>query len=123
VGPNADEHGPAPGEAKNCVRCRFFITGPAFLAGLVAHFNAIIDKLQEASQRYRVLQGDIKRLADEQIAAEQQGKPFAQVSERDLAHERLAQCAMEVDHLAQDGHATYALVERCRALLNQKQGD
>lgn len=33
-------YSPGLGGAKNCVRCRFFITGPAFLGGLVARFNA-----------------------------------------------------------------------------------
>ncbi len=35
------QYAPVPGGAKNCAKCRFFITGPAFLGGLVAHFNSV----------------------------------------------------------------------------------
>lgn len=32
-------HAPVPGGLYNCVSCRFLLTGPAFLSGLVARFN------------------------------------------------------------------------------------
>ncbi len=35
-----NKHGPVPGSARNCVQCRFHVTGPAFLGALVARFNA-----------------------------------------------------------------------------------
>ena len=54
-----------PGGPRNCVRCRFFITGPAFLGGLVAHSNAIGVRLVAAGERFRSREAEIRRLEHE----------------------------------------------------------
>lgn len=59
------DYAPAPGGPRNCIRCRFFITGPAFLGGLVAHFNATGVRLLAASERFRVEEAAIRNLEDE----------------------------------------------------------
>ncbi len=118
-----NDNGPVPGGPKNCMRCRFFVTGPAFLVGLVAHFNGNGVQMLEAAKHFRARQKEINELEDEQIAAERQGKAFRRLDQLDLAYERMTQCAMELDQIAHNSHATYALVERCRVLLKKKRSE
>ncbi|MGB7649556.1 MAG: VPA1269 family protein [Pseudomonas fluorescens] len=40
--------GPVPGGSRNCVRCRWFLTGPHYLPALVAHFNTLAYRFDEA---------------------------------------------------------------------------
>lgn len=116
-----NDHAPTPGGSGNCVRCRFFVTGPAFLGGLVAHFNANTVKLMDCAARFRARQSEIQKLEDAQLEAERESRNFSQLADLNLAYERLSQCSMELDEIAHNSHATYALVERCRGLLKQKQ--
>lgn len=46
-------YGPVPGGSRNCVLCRFFVTGPRFLGGLSAKCNANAGKLREMSLRLK----------------------------------------------------------------------
>lgn len=39
---------PVPGGARNCVRCRWFVTSPKYLGALAAHFNVIAYHQDEA---------------------------------------------------------------------------
>ncbi|WDH25655.1 VPA1269 family protein [Pseudomonas chlororaphis] len=101
---------PVPGGAKNCVRCRFFVTGPAFLGGLVSKFNATGVLLTEASERLRKLEGQICAIEDEedhQNSKEDLGRLYAR---RDSILD-------DVDSIAHNWHATYALIERSKAAL------
>ena len=112
------DYAPAPGGYRNCVRCRFLVTGPAFLGGLVAHFNAIGVKLMEASERYRAKEEAICRLEDELASSE--NLPYPKMAELNAAYDRQEHDMLEVDELAHNWHATYALIERCRALIAAK---
>lgn len=40
-------YAPVPGGPKNCALCRYFVTGPAFLGGLVAAFNQTGGQIRE----------------------------------------------------------------------------
>ena len=50
-------HSPVPGypQERNCVQCRFFITGPGFLPGLLARFNDSSYQATECAERYVLL--------------------------------------------------------------------
>ena len=113
----ASDYSPVPGGAKNCVRCRFFITGPAFLGGMVAHFNAIGIKLMEATRRYREQGTAIQTIEDEMLVARQTGNVFLESKKLDLAYERQDQLLKEVDELALGWHDAYKLIERCKAII------
>lgn len=116
----ANDYSPVPGGAKNCVRCRFFITGPAFLGGMVAHFNSIGLKLMEAARRYREQGTVIQAIEDEMLAAHQTGEAFQDSKKLDLAYERQDQFLKEVDELAAGWHDAYKLIERCKAIIATK---
>jgi Putative phage integrase len=112
---------PVPGGAKNCVRCRYFITGPAFLGGLVAHFNAVGLSLTLAAERLRSTEKAIEALENERADCEKLGPKFVKELDMDAARHRFDQVMMEVDSIAHNWHAIYSLVERSKAVLaNQK---
>lgn len=106
---------PVPGGPKNCVRCRFFITGPAFLGGLVAKFNSTGVLLMEASERLRKIEAKVCGIEDRAEPDELRhlGRAYDQ---RDRVLE-------EVDTLAYTWHACFALVQRCKAALKAANGN
>jgi hypothetical protein len=106
-------YSPVPGGAKNCPRCRFFITGPAFLGGLVAKFNGIGIALGAAAERLRELESQICALEDQQLSdgAAADGRAIG------LIYERRDRVLEEVDGIAYSWHAIYGLIERCKAAL------
>ncbi|MCP3728473.1 hypothetical protein M3I53_36115 [Paraburkholderia sp. CNPSo 3272] len=107
-------YSPVPGGAKNCVRCRFFITGPAFLAGLVARFNAVGVSLTTAAERLRTLEKEIYRLEE----AAFDGRDQDQSDKIGLAYDRRDRVLDEVDSIAHTWHANYRLIERCKVAMS-----
>lgn len=97
------------------MRCRFFITGPAFLGGLVAKFNSTGVQLMEASKRLRKIEAEIGGIEDRAEPDELRllGHTY---SRRDTILE-------EVDIIAYNWHACFALVQRCKAALKVANGD
>ncbi len=71
-------YAPVPGGSKNCALCRFFVTGPAFLGGLVAAFNQtggqireLFGFLEENQVRRRAIVAEHGTLpADRRVSAE-----------------------------------------------------
>ncbi|TDG03937.1 hypothetical protein E1N52_32470 [Paraburkholderia guartelaensis] len=114
---NVSDYAPVPGGAKNCVRCRFFITGPAFLGGLVAHFNAIGYRLMEASKKFREQSDAIKRIENQLLEAGRQADSPFDGTQLDLAYERCDQLMKQVDDIAASWHDTYKLIERCKSIM------
>ncbi len=108
---------------KNCVRCRFFITGPAFLPGLHAHFNAISFQLSECSTRYVSIEEQIKGLEDYRLACDENGSPFVKSEELNKMYRLYEQEAQKADKLANDLNATLRLIDRCMKLLEQTETD
>lgn len=106
---------PVPGGPKNCVRCRFFITGPAFLGGLVAKFNSTGVLLMEASERLRKIEAEICGMEDR---AEQE-----ELRHLGRAYDRRDRVLDEVDTIAYNWHACFSLVQRCKAALKTANGN
>ena len=50
-------YSPVPGGPRNCALCRFHVTGPAWLGGLAAKYNATMSELHDAITRLRTLEG------------------------------------------------------------------
>lgn len=111
-------YGPVPGPgSKNCVRCRFFISGPAFLIGLHARFNEVGFRFREASRRYKESQRDFERLDHLRVQAVETGSIFQKVKQWDTAAAVLDQRTNEADEWALTWHATYNLIMQCQELL------
>jgi hypothetical protein len=110
-----------PGGSSNCVRCRFFITGPAFLYGLQAHFDAVGLRLREASEKYQAAKTCFEALEAEYQSARERGEPVpkSKLNEIDIAAGLFDQQTQAVDDIALSWHATYKLIQQCLAILRR----
>lgn len=112
-----------PGGAANCARCRFFLTGPAFLFGLEAKVNDLSYRLKKASFTYEKAQNKFDALADEHAEALSGGAPFNKQRELEIAETAFETATAEVDSIALNLQATYALTEQCLRIVAQDHGD
>lgn len=112
-------YGEVPGyPEKNCPRCRWFLTGPAFLGGLQNHWNAISLRMGDVGERIVRLEGQITVLEDERYECEANDQPFLQQGKLDTLR-KTWQAEMEKNNkLAHDLNATLRLIARCRAIAN-----
>lgn len=121
---NKTTYGVVPGfPEQNCVRCRWFVTGPAFLPGLVHHFNTIGYNMGETGKRVIKYQNDIERLENEKYECELNGVVFTKHHEL-LKYEQLyAQEIQKNDKLANDYNATLRLVDKCMKIIKKTPSD
>lgn len=113
-------YGVVPGfPEQNCVRCRWFVTSPAFLPGLVHHFNTIGYNMGETGKRVIKYQHDIELLENEKYECELNGTIFTKHHEL-LKYEQLyAQEIQRNDKLANDYNATLRLIDKCMKLIKE----
>jgi hypothetical protein len=112
-----------PGGATNCARCRFFMTGPAFLIGLEAHVNDLAYRLKKASFAFEKTQEKFDALADAYAAALDEGEPFHRLRELEIAECAFESATAEVDNVALSLQAAYALTEQCIRISAQDRGN
>ncbi len=115
--PQLADYAPTPGGPRNCVRCRFFITGPAFLGGLVAHFNAVGVRLVTAAEQFRAREVAIHRLEDEVATRADRLSQSDLMDELNATQDHHHRSMRDVDDLSHNLHAVYRLTERCRAIV------
>ena len=117
-------YGPVPGYPEmNCVRCRWFITGPAFLPGLVHHVNVIGYNISETSKRMLEFQNKLEELEDEKIDCEHYNMIFTKQSELLKYTELYKQEVLKNDKLAMDYSSTYRLISKCIKLAHNTPSD
>ncbi len=118
-GKEVEEIAPVPGfpNEMNCVRCRFFLSGPAFLPGLQDHFNYTMSQLSDASERYRNLEQQVEELQDEMMACTEFGAPFTKRAEFERLHRHYEAMADKCNKLGDDVNATVRLVKRSIEIL------
>jgi hypothetical protein len=107
-----------PGGASNCVRCRFFISGPAFLFGLEAHVIDLSYRLRKTSAVFEKAQVRFDTLSDQYADALDRGAPFSQVRELEIAETAFESTTAEVDAIALSLQAAYALTEQSIRINN-----
>lgn len=117
-------YGPVPGYPEaNCVRCRWFITGPAFLPGLIHHINVISYNISGTAERMIEFQDKIEELEDEKIDCEHDNQIFTKQSELLKYTELYKQEVLKNDKLANDYSSTYRLISKCIQLANNTPPD
>lgn len=127
-GPNlgsasSPKYGPVPGGSRNCVRCRWFVTAPHHLPALAAHFNTLAYHFDEARNASLSRENDLQALKKDKADAEEAGQPFARLDAYRQA-ERVWESAMKrFSDLAEDLVACWRLIERCKAVLEARNGD
>lgn len=104
-----------PMDAKNCASCKFFVTGPLFLNGLVISFN---NSVFEIGERARTL----NKLVQELVYMKRDG-----VSKRKTEQQRSQidsiEIEIEINQLLRSLQAKSQLIERSRAMLQQFKHD
>lgn len=104
---------PVPGGPRNCVRCRWFVTMPCYLASLAARWNNYSYKTDEAYIEVNRTESEYLRLKDMQYHAEQNKQIFDRKNELLLA-ERLRESALgRWNDCAENLVACWRLIERC----------
>ena len=99
------------------MRCRFFLTGPAFLPGLVAHFNAVSYELTECAKRYVTFMDQVDDIEESRLRCEVNGHPFTRREELEKASKFCEQEAQKADKLVHDLRAMLKLIDRCVEIL------
>lgn len=106
--------GPVPGfPEQNCVRCRWFVTGPAFLPGLVHHFNTIGYNMSETAKRVIKFQDIIELLEDNKFDCENNNQIFTEHEKLSKYTNLYIQEIQKNDKLANDYNATLRLIDKC----------
>ncbi|WP_351089407.1 VPA1269 family protein [Shewanella sp. S1-49-MNA-CIBAN-0167] len=87
---------------ENCLRCRFFQTGPAFLGGLQMLSNEISLECKAASLRMEEMRQEIEILEDMEYQAMKAGEHFKDASKLKLSESHYQSEATRFDGLATD---------------------
>lgn len=106
-------YAPTPGGARNCVRCRWFVTEPHHIWALNAHANTLFYHSDEAVKQALKTERQLSELKSERAGCEEVGAAF---QKQDLLSdvERLHETAMQrYSDLAEDVAATVRLMQRC----------
>ena len=109
-------YGPVANGPENCVRCRWFVTDARYLDALRAHFNAISYKaslvVNLAVEHEQARDG----LLDARYLATEQGLPFLQQHELQVAERCYEKQIVLADHYAKDLVACFQLICRLIAI-------
>lgn len=115
-------YGEVPGyPQKNCPRCRWLFTGPAFIDGLNNHWNHIQLQMGDIGERVAKLEGQIISLEDQQYECQENDLPFMEQDQL-ASLRKIYQAEVEKNNkLAEDSSATYRLIARCAILAKGSQ--
>lgn len=108
---NSVENGP-----KNCIRCRFFITGVPFLLGLISKFNELAITIKEKTTIYKKSEKKYEELFNERYKCEKTNKPFFKWKDLEIASSNLNKHNNELDQLLLDWQSLYNLIEQCKVI-------
>lgn len=112
-------YSPVPGGARNCVRCRFFVTGLPFLIPLWAHASAIVAKVDSLSSRISETQRELEVLKKERAAGITSQVTVDRIRVLD---ETWIGASEARDNALADLHATLVLIEKIRVIAAPGEG-
>ncbi|MDN5114884.1 VPA1269 family protein [Aliarcobacter butzleri] len=112
---NSVENGP-----KNCIRCRFFITGVPFLLGLISKFNELAINIKEKTNIYKKSEMKYENLFNEKYNCEKENKPFLKWKDLEIADSHYHKHNNELDQLLLDWQFLYNLIEQCKIIQEKK---
>lgn len=115
-------YGEVPGyPEKNCTRCRWFLTGPAFIDGLNNHWNYIQLQMGDVGERVAKLEGKLISLEDQQFECQENDQVFLEQDQLNTLR-KIYQAEVEKNNRhAEDLSATYRLIARCTTLVKRNQ--
>ena len=104
---------------RNCPRCRFFVTGPAWLGGLQALVNQILVEVNAVKAEYHELVEEQQRLEDDKFDAEREGRQFDNMKAFNQTTAVMEERGQKLDVLLTDFQHVYRLIRQCIALLDK----
>ncbi len=111
-------YGEVPGyPQKNCPRCRWFFTGPAFIDGLQNHWNNIMLLMGDVGERIVRLEGEIEQLENTQYECQRNDRIFHDGPKLASLRKAYHGDIEKNNKHAEDSQATYRLIARCRVLM------
>lgn len=114
-GAKSKAYSPVPGGARNCVRCRWFVTEPRYVPALSAHLNTLAYHFDEARNTCIKQNAALQHLKKEKADSEKSLVAFEKQPEL-LTAERVWETAMtRFSGLAEDLGACWRLIARCQA--------
>lgn len=106
------KYAPVPGwPEQNCVQCRFFLTGPAWLGGLMAYGNLVSYQLNPVRDELVRVMTDLDVLRAERQQYGSEGLPGPRKAEFDQLRNRKRRILGEVDALVGKLDATYVWIK------------
>lgn len=116
---------PVPGypTKKNCARCRFFITGPAFLPALEAHCNALLYESKQAAKRLSTLNYKKLEVEDRKATCLDANELFVMSREEESIMHNYEALVTSIDGLLNDLVACTELIARCVELVSSPAED
>lgn len=120
---NIKTYAPVANGPKNCIRCRFFITGVPFLIGLSAKFNELSVLIKEKSSKYRKSQNLFEQLYNERYISEKENKPFLKWKDLEFAESNYTKYNNELDQLLIDWQTLCNLIEQCQVLQGKNKSE
>jgi hypothetical protein len=113
------EYGPVPGyPEKNCVQCRWFFTGPAFLPGLVKYWNLLQTKMGEIADHIIQLEDRVIELENIEFNCDQKNMIFSEKDVLDFNRRLVEQAIEKNDQFACGLLSTLRLIMRSIDLAN-----
>lgn len=116
----AVSYGATPGypQQKNCVRCRWFMTGPAFLQALVHHWNLLHFNLGDSGHRYLETSSEITSLESAMLECQRLNKVFEHHARLEQLRHSLSVIYDGNEKIAEDSLATMKLIVRCKHIID-----
>ena len=113
-------YGATPGypQQKNCVRCRWFMTGPAFLQALVHHWNLLHFNLGDSGHRYLETSSEITALESAMLECQRLNKVFEHHARLEQLRHSLSVIYDGNEKIAEDSLATMKLIVRCKHIID-----
>jgi len=109
------DYTPVPGypRERNCIRCRFFLTGPAWIPALNAKFNHIAYEAMLAAGRYNRFSEQVAALEEQRAECEDKGRLFTATIELEKRSALLEAETQTLDRWVTDLQAIQRLILRC----------
>lgn len=111
-------YAPVPGypHERNCIRCRFFITGPAWLDALNAKFNNTAYQALQTAERYNRFAEQVAAMEERRADCEAKGKLFTESTDLEKMSQRLEAETETQDRWISDLQSVQRLINRSIAI-------
>ncbi|MEJ8816170.1 VPA1269 family protein [Variovorax ureilyticus] len=110
-------HGAVPGGARNCIRCRWFVTHAAYLHALASQFNVCSYHSSVVEAEYARTSRELDSLKLARRQAEEQGVAFAQMDQLKEVERHCESAAGKLVEAFNNVVACLRLIERCQKKL------